>query len=78
MPRCPPGSKRCPPKTGKCHKTKSAKNKTAKRNRSTKKTSGKKLSWFQHLKMCSKKYNIKYGEAMTDTRCLNLYHHGHE
>lgn len=32
-----------------------------------------KLKWIDHLKMCSKKFNIKYGDAMKDPRCLKLY-----
>ena len=84
MPRCPPGSRRCPPKTGKCHK--SSKN-TVKRNKTAKKSPASaspapapaadspmpKLKWIDHLKMCSKKFNIKYGDAMKDPRCLKLY-----
>lgn len=80
MPRCPPGSRRCPPKTGKCHK--SSKN-TVKRNKTAKKSPVvakpapespmPKLKWIDHLKMCSKKFNIKFGDAMKDPRCLKLY-----
>ncbi len=84
MPRCPPGSRRCPPKTGKCHK--SSKN-TVKRNKTAKKSPAPaasapaaaaespmpKLKWIDHLKMCSKKFNIKFGDAMKDPRCLKLY-----
>ena len=85
MPRCPPGSRRCPPKTGKCHKR--SKN-TVKRNKTAKKSPAPaasaspaeapespmpKLKWIDHLKMCSKKFNIKYGDAMKDPRCLKLY-----
>ena len=84
MPRCPPGSRRCPPKTGKCHK--SSKN-TVKRNKTAKKSPASpaaaspeaadspmpKLKWIDHLKMCSKKFNIKFGDAMKDPRCLKLY-----
>lgn len=80
MPRCPPGSRRCPPKTGKCHKT--SKN-TVKRNKTAKKSPEPaaqvaespmpKLKWIDHLKMCSKKFNIKFGDAMKDPRCLKLY-----
>ena len=80
MPRCPPGSRRCPPKTGKCHK--SSKN-TVKRNKTAKKSPDSaspavdspmpKLKWIDHLKMCSKKFNIKFGDAMKDPRCLKLY-----
>ena len=82
MPRCPPGSRRCPPKTGKCHKR--SKN-TSKRNKTAKKSPAPaesaqapdspmpKLKWIDHLKMCSKKFNIKYGDAMKDPRCLKLY-----
>ena len=81
MPRCPPGSRRCPPKTGKCHKRS---NKTVKRNKTAKKSPEPaaapasdspmpKLKWIDHLKMCSKKFNIKYGDAMKDPRCLKLY-----
>ncbi len=32
-----------------------------------------KLKWIDHLKMCTKKFNIKYGDAMKDPRCLKLY-----
>ena len=84
MPRCPPGSRRCPPKTGKCHK--SSKN-TVKRNKTAKKSPAPaasaqaaaaespmpKLKWIDHLKMCSTKFNIKFGDAMKDPRCLKLY-----
>lgn len=86
MPRCPPGSRRCPPKTGKCHKrsTNSVKrNKTAKKSPAPVAASASpaaeaespmpKLKWIDHLKMCSKKFNIKYGDAMKDPRCLKLY-----
>ena len=82
MPRCPPGSRRCPPKTGKCHKR--SKN-NVKRNKTAKKSPAQaaapaaeespmpKLKWIDHLKMCSKKFNIKFGDAMKDPRCLKLY-----
>ena len=82
MPRCPPGSRRCPPKTGKCHKRS---NKTVKRNKTAKKSPEvasaspaadspmPKLKWIDHLKMCTKKFNIKFGDAMKDPRCLKLY-----
>lgn len=81
MPRCPSGSRRCPPKTGKCHKNKGSVHKRAKHNRTAKKSVKSvvdsspmpKLKWIDHLKMCTKKFNIKYGEAMTDPRCLKLY-----
>lgn len=82
MPRCPPGSRRCPPKTGKCHKrsTNSVKrNKTAKKSPASPVAAAEaespmpKLKWIDHLKMCSKKFNIKYGDAMKDPRCLKLY-----
>lgn len=77
MPRCPPGSRRCPPKTGKCHKrsTNSVKrNKTAKKSPEPAVDSPMpKLKWIDHLKMCSKKFNIKFGDAMKDPRCLKLY-----
>lgn len=74
MPRCPSGSRRCPPKTGKCHKT-TKHNRTAKKSpKATPESSPMpKLKWIDHLKMCTKKFNIKYGEAMTDPRCLKLY-----
>lgn len=77
MPRCPPGSRRCPPKTGKCHKRSSS---AVKRNKTAKKSPEPavespmpKLKWIDHLKMCSKKFNIKFGDAMKDPRCLKLY-----
>lgn len=85
MPRCPPGSRRCPPKTGKCHKRSTN---SVKRNRTAKKSPASpapapaaaqaespmpKLKWIDHLKMCTKKFNIKYGDAMKDPRCLKLY-----
>lgn len=82
MPRCPPGSRRCPPKTGKCHKTPKntlKRNKTAKKRPDTASASPAaespmpKLKWIDHLKMCSKKFNIKFGDAMKDPRCLKLY-----
>ena len=82
MPRCPPGSRRCPPKTGKCHKTPKntlKRNKTAKKRPETASASPAaespmpKLKWIDHLKMCSKKFNIKFGDAMKDPRCLKLY-----
>ncbi len=80
MPRCPPGSRRCPPKTGKCHKRSTN---SVKRNKTAKKSPDMaspvvdspmpKLKWIDHLKMCSKKFNIKFGDAMKDPRCLKLY-----
>ncbi len=79
MPRCPPGSRRCPPKTGKCHKTPKntlKRNKTAKKRPETASAAESpmpKLKWIDHLKMCSKKFNIKFGDAMKDPRCLKLY-----
>ena len=80
MPRCPPGSRRCPPKTGKCHKTsrKNVKhNKTAKKSPTMASPAAErpmpKLKWIDHLKMCSKKFNIKFGDAMKYPRCLKLY-----
>ena len=83
MPKCPNGTRRCPPKTGKCHKTSKSVRKSAKRskhNKSAKKspemssTPVPKLSWVNHLKMCSKKFGITYGKAMSDPRCHELYH----
>ena len=89
MPRCPPGSRRCPPKTGKCHKRSKntvKRNKTAKKSSAASPVAAAspavavaadspmpKLKWIDHLKMCSKKFNIKYGDAMKDPRCLKLY-----
>ncbi len=89
MPRCPPGSRRCPPKTGKCHKRSKnnvKRNKTAKKSPASVSPSPAavasaeasdspmpKLKWIDHLKMCSKKFNIKFGDAMKDPRCLKLY-----
>ncbi len=86
MPRCPPGSRRCPPKTGKCHKRSAnavKRNKTAKKSPASPAAAASpaavvdspmpKLKWIDHLKMCSKKFNIKYGDAMKDPRCLKLY-----
>ena len=87
MPRCPPGSRRCPPKTGKCHKRSNntlKRNKTAKKSPAPAASPASapakaaespmpKLKWIDHLKMCSKKFNIKYGDAMKDPRCLKLY-----
>ncbi len=87
MPRCPPGSRRCPPKTGKCHKrskTAAKRNKTAKKSPASVSAPAKasaeasdspmpKLKWIDHLKMCTKKFNIKFGDAMKDPRCLKLY-----
>ena len=80
MPRCPPGSRRCPPKTGKCHKrskTATKRNKTAKKSPTAASPAPEspmpKLNWIDHLKMCSKKFNIKFGDAMKDPRCLKLY-----
>ncbi len=80
MPRCPPGSRRCPPKTGKCHKrskTAAKRNKTAKKSPVAASPAAEspvpKLKWIDHLKMCTKKFNIKFGDAMKDPRCLKLY-----
>jgi hypothetical protein len=36
------------------------------------------MKWIDHLKMCSSQFNIKYGAAMTDKRCKNLWELGHE
>lgn len=78
MPRCPAGSRRCPPKTGKCHSKKVNRNRTAKKMVKSVKvvvdsTPMPKLNWIAHLKMCTKKFNITYGEAMKDPRCMKLY-----
>jgi hypothetical protein len=87
MPRCPPGSRRCPPKTGKCHKSSKntvKRNKTAKKSPAQAAAAASaqaaaaespmpKLKWIDHLKMCSTKFNIKFGDAMKDPRCLKLY-----
>ena len=77
MPKCKPGSRRHRI-TGRCRK----KSKTAKRVTSSKPSidepsvqdnSVPKLKWIDHLKMCVKKFDIKYGDAMTDPRCRKLY-----
>ena len=84
MPRCPAGSRRCPPKTGKCHNKSGSARKGVKRNRTAKKSVKSvelapdsspmpKLKWVDHLKMCSKRFNIKFGDAMKDPRCIKLY-----
>jgi hypothetical protein len=94
MPRCPTGSKRCPPKVGKCHKSASKRsvkrrpkhNRTVKKSPTVKKSSTvappvphkQTMKWIDHLKMCSSRFNIKYGAAMTDKRCKNLWELGHE
>lgn len=92
MPRCPRDSRRCPPKTGKCYsrvkksaaklsaKSKKPKNNTIKKRSVEKKGVPHKntMSWRDHLKMCTTRFNITYGAAMSDKRCNNLYHHGHE
>jgi len=56
-------------------KNKSVK-KQPKRNKSVKNRSanGPKLTWIEHLKMYSRKHNMKYGDAMKDKNCLALYH----
>jgi hypothetical protein len=36
------------------------------------------MKWIPHLKMCTSRFNITFKEAMTDTRCKNLYQLGHE
>lgn len=77
MPKCPSGTRRCPPKTGKCYKTakKSAK-KTAKKMPKLEIEDyemHKKHTWVEHLKWCTKHFNIKYGKAMTDERCRQLW-----
>jgi|SaaInlV_130m_DNA_2_1039683.scaffolds.fasta_scaffold237349_1 hypothetical protein len=83
MPKCPNGTRRCPPKTGKCHKVANGARKSAKRvkrNKSAKKSSEMsstpvpKLTWVNHLKMCTKKFGITYGKAMSDPRCHKLYY----
>jgi len=84
MPRCPPGTRRCPPNVGKCHKTgKTGKTgKTAKKQPKLKKSVEKtpeidptkvKRTWMEHLKWCSNHFNIKYGKAMTDERCRQIW-----
>ena len=81
MPRCAPGSRRCPPKNGKCHKTGKS-GKTAKKQPKLKKpvkntdgldSSKQKRTWIEHLKWCSKHFDIKYGKAMTDARCRKIW-----
>ena len=84
MPRCPRGTRRCPPSVGKCHKTGKS-GKTAKKQQQIKKTVPKvnkiaevdptkeKRSWMEHLKWCSKHFDIKYGKAMTDARCRKIW-----
>tara|TARA_B110000444_G_C18709958_1_gene533196 strand:- start:469 stop:786 length:318 start_codon:yes stop_codon:yes gene_type:complete len=32
-----------------------------------------KRSWMEHLKWCSKHFDIKYGKAMTDARCRKIW-----
>ena len=88
MTRCPPGTRRCPPSVGKCHKTGKS-GKTAKKQPKLKKSVPKvkkpventdmvdptkeKRSWMEHLKWCSKHFDIKYGKAMTDARCRKIW-----
>jgi len=88
MPRCPSGTRRCPPSVGKCHKTGKS-SKTAKKHPKMKKSAPKlnktvettgsvdstkvKRTWFEHLKWCSNHFDIKYGKAMTDARCRQIW-----
>lgn len=85
MPRCPPGTRRCPPNVGKCHKTGKS-GKTAKKQPKVKKSVEKtpevdptkvKRTWIEHLKWCSNHFNIKYGKAMTDERCRQIWKDTH-
>jgi len=82
MPRCTPGSRRCPPKIGKCHKTGKTAKKQPKLKKSVKKnpvldSPVKKRTWIEHLKWCSKHFDIKYGKAMTDSRCRKIWADAH-
>ena len=77
MPKCKNGSRRHST-TGRCRKkSKTAKNVTrSKRSTPVSNAEGSsvpKLKWIDHLKMCTKKFDIKYGKAMTDPRCRKLY-----
>ena len=58
-----------PDKKNKSAKKLLKRNKTAK-NRSTNRP---RLTWIEHLKMYSKKHNMKFGDAMKDKNCLALY-----
>ena len=66
MPRCAPGSRRCPPRIGKCHRTGKS-GKTAKKLPKLKKpvkntdeldSSKQKRTWIEHLKWCSKHFDM--------------------
>jgi hypothetical protein len=83
MPRCATGSRRCPPRVGKCHKSGKTAKKHPKLKKSVKNTPAvldspmQKRTWIEHLKWCSNKFDIKYGKAMTDTRCRKIWKDTH-
>lgn len=85
--RCPPSVGKCH-KTGKSGKTAKKQPKLKKSAPKVNKVSElikifekptevdptkEKRSWMEHLKWCSKHFDIKYGKAMTDARCRKIW-----
>lgn len=52
--------------------------KTSSRLTSKKNKTAKATPWTKHVRMCMEKYNLTYKQAVTDSKCRNLYYLGRE